>query len=497
MQAMLRGARMNDKPPVMLSEGAPRRSRNISARPRLLTGGGKPRSPDKLGMTARLSRCVRCRQLAQGAVLSLLLLTAGAAHGNTFTVVNSGASDYVINGANDPALTLYRGRTYTFNISTPGHPFWIKTNQTTGTGGAYSSGMTGNGMETGALVFAVPTNAPNTLFYNCQFHASMTGVLSIENSPQKGWWRFETVGAPVPDVSGHGLDGTVTNMNSGDDDGISGFSTDVPGTQVVDGNLTNANARSLRFTKGLGMVRILDPARFAIAGTQVTVEAFVKITSTNFPMRIINIANTTSPPPATLISPHLSAFDPRPLMALTIHSDNTTLFHTGFAQSYPDPSPLALRHWHHVAFVQDGQISRFYVDYQPLGDWNGFSYTPGPFTGVNAISLGGIAEQVGNTFEGLLDEIRVTDQALIPTQFLRVAGGLAPGIRAMPSAEFPSVLTAITETGMTYRIQGSTNLLAAPQVWTNIGSAFAGQPFYTTVTNPGAPAAFYRVIRNP
>jgi hypothetical protein len=428
--------------------------------------------------------------------IGLLLLAAGVAQANTFTVGNSGTSDYVINGSNDPALTLYRGRTYTFNVNAPGHPFWIKTNQTTGTGGAFTGGITGNGTSSGALVFAVPTNAPNPLFYNCQFHATMTGVLNIENSPQKGWWRFEEVGGAVPDHSGYGLDGAVENMNSGPDDGVSGFSTDVPGAQIVDGSLTNANVRSLRFTKGLGMVRILDPARFAIAGTQVTVEAFIKITATNFPMRIMNAVNTTSPPPATMISPFLSDFAPWPLMALTIHSDNTTEYFTSFATTL-DPSPLTYRHWHHVAFVQDGNVSRFYVDYQPLGEWPSSVFVPGSFTGMDTLTLGGIAGQLANTFVGLLDEIRVTDRALAPAQFLRVAGGLAPGLRAMPSAEFPSVLTAITATGRSYRIQGSTDLLAAPQVWTNVGAAFPGQSFYTTVTNAGAPAAFYRVIREP
>jgi hypothetical protein len=264
---------------------------------------------------------------------------------------------------------------------------------------------------------------------------------------------------------------------------------------VVDGNLTNANIRSLRFTKGLGMVRILDPARFAIASTQVTVEAFIQFADTNFPMRILNAANTTSPSPATIISPHLSNFEPRPRMGFTVHSDSTTQHFTSFAATL-DPAPLALRHWHHVAFVQDGGTTRFYADYQLLGEWTSSVFAPSPFTGMNTFTLGGVGGQSANTFVGRLDEIRVTERALAPAQFLRVAGGLAPGLRAMPSAEFPSVLTAITATGQTYRIQGSTNLLGAPQVWTNVGAAFPGQPFYTTVTNAGAPAAFYRVIRN-
>jgi hypothetical protein len=87
----------------------------------------------------------------------------GSAGVSTFTVTNSGASFYVINGVNNPTLNLVRGVTYTFNVSVAGHPFWIKTAQVTGTGSAYSSGVTNNGALTGTVTFAVPLDAPATL----------------------------------------------------------------------------------------------------------------------------------------------------------------------------------------------------------------------------------------------------------------------------------------------------------------------------------------------
>lgn len=97
----------------------------------------------------------------------------------TLNVSNSGASSYIIEGENDPTLTLIRGQTYTFNVSAPGHPFWIKTQGVTGTGDAYNNGVTNNGITSGTVTFTVPTNAPNKLFYICQFHGSMVGELSI------------------------------------------------------------------------------------------------------------------------------------------------------------------------------------------------------------------------------------------------------------------------------------------------------------------------------
>lgn len=104
-----------------------------------------------------------------------------AAEVTTFTVTNSGATDYILNGVNDPNITLRRGVTYTFNLSVSGHPFYIKSVQSDTTANAYNTGVTTNGAQTGTLTFVVPMTAPNTLYYNCEFHASMTGIITITN----------------------------------------------------------------------------------------------------------------------------------------------------------------------------------------------------------------------------------------------------------------------------------------------------------------------------
>jgi hypothetical protein len=125
-----------------------------------------------------------------------------------FSVVNSGATAYAINGTNNPALTLMRGQTYTFSIAATGHPFWIKTNAVTGTADAYNSGVTGNGTQNGTLTFAVPWDAPDALTYICQIHFSMRGTLLITNPPPTsallsnplipgpGAFRFDVSGTP-------------------------------------------------------------------------------------------------------------------------------------------------------------------------------------------------------------------------------------------------------------------------------------------------------------
>jgi len=73
-----------------------------------------------------------------------------------FDVTNSGASAYLINEGTNPTITLYRGATYYFNVSASGYPFWIKTAQVTGTGSAYSFGVTNNGAQANTIIFTVP-----------------------------------------------------------------------------------------------------------------------------------------------------------------------------------------------------------------------------------------------------------------------------------------------------------------------------------------------------
>jgi len=102
-----------------------------------------------------------------------------AASPTRFGVSNSGASAYVIDGQNNPDLSLTRGEQYVFDVNAPGHPFWIKTQALTGTGSAYNTGVEGNGLSSGQVTFTVPMDAPDELFYICQFHGSMRGTLNI------------------------------------------------------------------------------------------------------------------------------------------------------------------------------------------------------------------------------------------------------------------------------------------------------------------------------
>ncbi len=116
--------------------------------------------------------------------LGMLIIPILTIHAATeFQVINNGSSSYLIDGENNPPITLQRDSTYIFHVSAPGHPFWIKTVSSIGTANAYDAGVTGNGVTQGDLQFTVPGDAPDQLFYDCQFHSPMTGIFTIEGSP--------------------------------------------------------------------------------------------------------------------------------------------------------------------------------------------------------------------------------------------------------------------------------------------------------------------------
>jgi len=135
--------------------------------------------------------------------------TSAATAVTIFDVSANGSSAYVINGQSNPTLTLTEGETYTFNINAPGHPFWIKTVNSTGTGNAYNDGVTNNGIASGTITFVVPTGAPTTLFYNCQFHSSMFGTINIVEAGIQA-----PVNTGVKIIGDTDIDGNVTITGS-------------------------------------------------------------------------------------------------------------------------------------------------------------------------------------------------------------------------------------------------------------------------------------------
>ena len=90
------------------------------------------------------------------------------------------AGAYEIHGISNPTLIVRRGQTYTFNLNTPNHPFYL---QTTGNGyqftNIYGVGFSGTGQTSGEYEWVVTHNAPDELFYQCKFHSVMFGKITV------------------------------------------------------------------------------------------------------------------------------------------------------------------------------------------------------------------------------------------------------------------------------------------------------------------------------
>ncbi|MGB7394656.1 MAG: hypothetical protein WA913_09710 [Pricia sp.] len=165
--------------------------KNVTA---LNSADGTPNAGDTLDYTAmvaidgyinvHLSMENPATLIAQGNVGSNAGEEDGEEDAINFDVTNTGVTAYIFNSDDlenieNPALTLQRGQTYTFTVDASGHPFYIKSVQGNGTDNAYDSGVTNNGSQDGTVTFEVPMDAPDTLYYNCQFHAVMTGEITI------------------------------------------------------------------------------------------------------------------------------------------------------------------------------------------------------------------------------------------------------------------------------------------------------------------------------
>jgi len=96
-------------------------------------------------------------------------------------IIEDGRGKYQINGKNNARLQLYRNKRYVFVIDSVGHPFWIKTVSSTNDLNGLTEGITNNGIEQGEITLTITNNNFHHLYYNCQYHSSMAGMIDIYN----------------------------------------------------------------------------------------------------------------------------------------------------------------------------------------------------------------------------------------------------------------------------------------------------------------------------
>ena len=163
---------------------------------------------------------VQTADLADGQV------TAGKLHADaldrTYTLGADGNNHYTFTGegltgaVNDPALYLTRGKTYRFvnGNSAGAHPFRIQTTVNGSAGTEYNTGVTNNGGAGGStIIFEVPHDAPDVLYYQCTSHGSMGGIFYITGALADG-------GVTTAKLAADAVDGTKIANNAVDSEHI-------------------------------------------------------------------------------------------------------------------------------------------------------------------------------------------------------------------------------------------------------------------------------------
>lgn len=205
-----------------------------------------------------------------------------------WTLGANGTSDYTFTGigfteaTNDPTLYLRKGDIYEFvNNSGGSHPFEIR--ESNG-GAAYNNGVTNNGAASGTITFAVPYNAPDTLYYQCTNHSGMFGTIKIVDrsvpinahsagtytlalSDAGGCLREATSGSNITvpaSVFASGDAVTIFNVSTGNITITQGTSTTLyNGADGTTGNRTLA-------AKGIATILCTASNEFVISGAQLT-----------------------------------------------------------------------------------------------------------------------------------------------------------------------------------------------------------------------------------
>jgi hypothetical protein len=153
-----------------------------------------------------------------------------------FRVTNNDASSWNIEFSPNPTLTLTRGNTYVFNLS-QSFPwaFYFKTELSLGTTNVYSNGVFNNGAATGLITFTVPQDAPDVLYYCNDVETNLRGQLNIINGTPgtgPGFW-IQT----DPGINGRVI--ATPNISSRDVLGVSNNGEDL-GTVTFDVPLATA-----------------------------------------------------------------------------------------------------------------------------------------------------------------------------------------------------------------------------------------------------------------
>ena len=102
-------------------------------------------------------------------------------------VTASGQTDYTFTrtsssgtaSGDDISIVAEVGDTLTFTMSAAGHPFYIQNVAAPYNSAQLATGVTGNGSDSGTVIWNLANVAPGTYYYVCGNHAAMTGTITV------------------------------------------------------------------------------------------------------------------------------------------------------------------------------------------------------------------------------------------------------------------------------------------------------------------------------
>ena len=158
----------------------------------------------------------------------------------TFTVT-AATGKFIIDGVDKPALTLYKGWTYTFDISDASnatHPLRFSSG-----GSAYNTGVTVTGTQgqAGAKVqLVVPESQPTSFIYYCTNHSGMGNSITVKDDPIKtvsdNITNINTVASDLTESTSE-IDTVATNIAN-----VNSVGTNISNVNSVHNNATNINS---------------------------------------------------------------------------------------------------------------------------------------------------------------------------------------------------------------------------------------------------------------
>ncbi len=307
-----------------------------------------------------------------------------------------------------------------------------------------------------------------------------------------GYWRFEEGKPGTPVAAGASLPDSSGSRNTLQITGGATAPVYNADPDVIPINPLQGNARSMVIHRDLAARSICSLTTSGAAGgintrvfKQFTIEASFMQTGADGAQTLVGKdgygINRKNPNPASL---YLQVTAPDPATGLSILSlqafqaDGKIITCAGM-------TPISLGAWHCCAVVCDGFVLSLYLQDTPGGAYhleNTVPFVGGlyPQSSAWTVGAGQYANAPSDGFEGEIDEVRVCDSALSPSQFLFAAPPVVTGSISLEGiADFSAINPAVPVPVITvsFRAPGATDVLTTSEV--TLAATTAGSPVGT------------------